>query len=253
MTSIPSRLRFFLGHLAISAVVIAAFIAFVLLVWYPGAFAKFEGVYDVLIVMAIVDVGAGPLCTLVAASPNKSRSHLARDLAVIGAVQLLALGYATYTTGSARPAYIVFSFGQFDVEHANQLSAQELAAAASTPFSSAPLTGPVFVQARLPSDKKEADRIIVQTGTGKNALKDMPRYYRSWPDNPDEVRKWSRPVPILWEKGELRPAVDALLEEKGIAESDAIAVRMYGQTQTGTVVLRKDDLSVIGIIPGLMF
>lgn len=253
MFTLPSRFRYFLGHLAISALVIASFLAFVLLVWYPGGLARFEGVYDILIVMAVVDVGAGPLCTLVAASPGKSRGHLMRDLAVIGTVQILALGYALYATGAARPAYIVFSFGQFDVEHANRIPGEELEAAAGTPFSTVPLTGPVYVQADLPADKNAADQIIIQTGTGKTGLKDMPRYYKAWPSNPEVVRRWSRAVPDLWDKGDLRPAVDALLERRGVAEADAIVVRIYGQTQTGTVVLRKDDLSVLGIIPGLMF
>src|SRR5882724_5011733 len=88
------RLRFFLSHLAISATVVGAAITFIAFVWYPPPLAQLEGIFKILLVMAGVDVCAGPLCTLVVASPNKSRRRLARDLAVIGAVQLAALGYA---------------------------------------------------------------------------------------------------------------------------------------------------------------
>src|ERR1700687_2867748 len=105
------RIRLFLSHLALSAAIIGSCVAFIILVWYPPPVAQLEGIFSILIVMAGVDVGAGPLFTLVAASPKKTRAQLTRDLAIIGAVQFLALGYAVYTTCIARPAYIVYSVG----------------------------------------------------------------------------------------------------------------------------------------------
>jgi hypothetical protein len=246
------RVRLFLSHLLLSALVIGSCIALIVLVWYPGALAEFDGVYGILLMMAIVDVGAGPLCTLVAAAPNKPRAELARDLSIIGVVQLIALGYAIYTTAIARPVFLVYSFGQLDIEHANQLSEAELAQASDPAFAHAPWFGPKYIQAHLPADRQEAEAIVVSTMKGGLALKDMPKYYHAWPDDPVEIRKKARAVPDLWEKGELRPAAGKILQQQGLAEAEGLVLPVIGQTLRGSAVLRKSDLAVVGIVPGLL-
>ncbi len=245
------RLRLFLGHLAISAFAVGLSVAFIVLVWYPGALARLEDIYGILIIMIGVDVAAGPLCTLVVAAPTKSQRELRRDLSVIGGVQLLALVYAIYTTGVARPVYVVYSFDRFDVEHANQISRADVAKSLDPEFSSLPWLGPEFVEARLPDDKTEANRIIASTISGERALKDMPQYYQRWPANMDRVRRKARPVTDLWEKGELRPAADEIVRTHGLSENDALVVPIFSQTRRGSVVLRQSDLTVLGIIADL--
>ncbi len=244
------RIRFFLTHLAISAAIIGFCAAFIVLVWYPPPFGQIEGVYSILLVMAAVDVGAGPLCTLVAASPKKTRAHLARDLTRIGSVQLLALAYALYTTCIARPAYVVYNVGEFEVEHANELTREELAKAPPS-FASVPLLGPVFVEARFPDDPKESARIInsaIMTGVD---IKDMPRYFQSWPSAATDARDKAKPALRLPEKGALREAVARLLGKKGIALADAVVLPIDGKVDRGCVVLRSSDLSILGIVPYL--
>ena len=244
------RIRLFLTHLAVSAVVIGLCIAFVVLIWYPPPFAQLEGIFSILLVMALVDVGAGPLCTLVAASPTKTRAHLARDLAVIVSVQLLALGYALYTTCIARPAFVVYSVGQFEVEHANQLAADELAKAQPA-FSSAPLLGPVFVEARFPDDPREVARIVNTQLMGGADIKDMPRYFTSWPYPATDARKSLKPLAQLTSNEALHAAALRMSEKKGVAPSDAAVLPINGKVDRGTVVLRVSDLSVLGIVPFL--
>lgn len=244
------RLRLFLTHLAISSAVIGCCVAFIVFVWYPPPFAQLEGVFSILLVMAGVDVGAGPLCTLVAASPKKTRAHLARDLAVIGSVQLLALGYAVYTTCVARPAFVVYSVGQFELEHANEITPEEFSKAAPA-FSSAPLLGPVFVEARYPEDEGERTRLITKAVLGGPDIKDMPRYFQPWPYSGTDAREKAKPVLKLPEHGALREAVAKLLRSRGVAEADAAVLAINGKIDRGTVVLRSSDLSVLGIIPFL--
>jgi hypothetical protein len=246
------RLRLFLSHLAISAAVVGASVAFIILVWYPPPLSQLEGVVKILLVMAGVDVCAGPLCTLVAASPKKTRAHLARDLAVIGIVQLTALGYAVYTTFVARPAFIVYNSGQFDIAHANELQPAELAKASAPEFASAPLLGPVFVAAPLPDDPKEAAGIVnsaIMTGLD---IQDMPRYYRPWPSPGLDVRDKAKPASQLSRKNRLGDKVGELLKKRGVAEADALVVPIFGKIDPGTVVLRKSDLAILGIVPRLM-
>ncbi|HXY06201.1 MAG TPA: hypothetical protein VEI05_06655 [Burkholderiaceae bacterium] len=250
MAKLSFRVRFFLAHLAISAGVIGACVAFVLLIWYPPPFAQLEGILPILLVMAGVDVGAGPLCTLVAASPKKSRGHLARDLTVIATVQLCLLGYALYTTCIARPVYVVYSVGQFEVEHANELKAAELAKA-QPPFSTMPWFGPVFVEARFPDDPQETANIVGSAILGGPDIKDMPRFFESWPYAGTDAQKAARPLAKLPEHGALREAVTRLLEKRGVALADAAVLPITGRIDRGTVVLRTSDLTILGIIPYL--
>lgn len=245
------RLRLFLSHLAISATVIGACVAFVVFVWYPPPFAQLEGIFSILLVMAGVDVCAGPLCTLVAASPTKTRSHLARDLAVIGVVQVLALGYALYTTCVARPAFIVYNVGQFEIERANELKPEELAKARQAQFSRPPLLGPVYVDAPLPADPAEAMRIANSAIITGFDIKDMPRYYETYGHPGTDEREKAKPLSSLPSKGPLRDAVYATLQKNGVAESDAVLLPIFGKLAHGTVVVRKSDLQVLAIIPYL--
>jgi hypothetical protein len=246
------RLRLFLLHLAISAAIVGASAAFIVLVWYPPPLAQVEGIFKILLVMAGVDVCAGPLCTLVAASRKKTRGQLARDLAVIGLVQLAALGYAFYTTFAARPAFIVYNSGQFDIAHANELQPEELAKASAPAFASVPLLGPVFVAAPLPGDPKEAMGIVNSAMTTGVDIQDMPRYYRPWPSPGLDAGDKAKPVSAISRKNPLSDKVAELLKKRGVAGADAVLLPIFGKIETGTVVLRKSDLAVLGIVPRLM-
>jgi hypothetical protein len=245
------RIRLFFIHLTISASVIGAFVAFIILVWYPPPLAQLEGIFSILLVMAGVDVCAGPLCTLVTASPKKSYGELSRDLSVIGAVQVLALGYALYTTFIARPAFIVYNLGEFEVEHANELTHQQLAKARNPQFAKLPLLGPVYVDAPLPADPKEAMRIANSAILTGIDVKDMPQYYEAWPRPGTDARDKSKTISQLPSKGALRDAVTVMLEKKGLAERDAAFLPIFGRISHGTVVVRKSDLAIVGIIPYL--
>jgi hypothetical protein len=243
------RVRLFLSHLAISAAIVGASVAFILLAWYPPPLAHLEGIFKILLVMTGVDVCAGPLCTLVVASSKKTRGHLARDLAIIGTVQVVALGYAIYTTCIARPAFIVYSVGQFEIEQANELQREELAKASQLAFASAPLSGPVFVEARFPDDPKEIARIVNNAITTGVDIKDMPRYYHPWPFAGTDAREKAKPTSET--KGPLHESLSDLLKRRGVAETDAIVLPISGKIDRGTVVLRKSDLAVLGIVPFL--
>ncbi len=246
------RFRFFGFHLALSALAVGAAVTLVVFVWYPPPFAQIEGIFPILLVMAGVDVGAGPLCTLVAASPGKSRAHLARDLAIIGCVQAAALGYGLHTAFIARPVYVVYSVGQFEIEHANELTAAALAKARGTPFASVPFDGPRFVEARFPADKAEVERIILSAIRGGPDIKDMPRYYVAWPAAGTDAAKRAKPVSQISRTARLRAAVDDLLREKGIPSEDAAILPINGKIDQGTVVLQKSTLAIVGIVPAAM-
>lgn len=242
------RLRFFLTHLFLSAVVIGGCLGLILLLWYPGGLAALDGVYGVLLVMALVDVGVGPLCTLVAAAPGKERSHLVRDLTVIGVIQLAALGYALYTTASARPAFLVYSFGQIDIEHANELDPTALARASSPEFATPPWSGPLLVEARLPADPAEAQDIMEALMKGGPALKEMPARYVAWSPHSVDVRRHARPGEGLPEDSAVRADFDRLLRGHGLKPGEVLMLPIVGKVSRGIAVLKASDLGLLGTL-----
>jgi len=103
------RLKAFALHLLISATVLSVSLGTLYLGWYHWPGWYLTGVSGVTAVLAGVDVVLGPLLTLVIASPRKPRRELARDIAVIGAIQLAALTYGTTQLWNGRPLYYAFS------------------------------------------------------------------------------------------------------------------------------------------------
>src|ERR1700704_779064 len=103
------RFKAFGLHLLGSASVLAFVLGGLYLGWYcwPGWYLT--SVVHVAALMAAVDGTLGPLGTLMIASPKKPRRQLARDIAMIVAVQLAALVYGTITMWQGRPLYYTFS------------------------------------------------------------------------------------------------------------------------------------------------
>src|SRR5580704_11768493 len=93
----PARMRFRLAalglHLLASWFALTVILGALYLGWYRWPGWYLADVVTVTIVLAGVDLVAGPLLTCIIASPVKSRRVLARDIAVVVVVQLIALTY----------------------------------------------------------------------------------------------------------------------------------------------------------------
>ena len=82
----------FLIHLGISAAFVSALAAVVYIIWYPPPYFGFDGGWNVMRMVILVDVVLGPLLTLVVF--RRGKQGLARDLAIIALVQLPRLSMA---------------------------------------------------------------------------------------------------------------------------------------------------------------
>ena len=172
------RLRAFGLHVAASALLLGLIIGTLYLAWYRWPGWYLAGSLQVTLVLVAVDVVLGPLLTLVVAAPSKSRGQLTRDLGVIVAVQLVALGYGSLSLWNGRPLYYVFSekwlqmVQAYDIEPAERLLADQ----AHAPFAPHAYSLPRWVWAPLPTDPAERKKF---EGTGADVTM-MPRYYRSF-------------------------------------------------------------------------
>jgi hypothetical protein len=176
------RLKAFSAHLVASLAVLSLLLGALYLGWYRWPGWYLADVSKVVLVMTGVDLVVGPLLTLVVASAAKSRRMLARDIAVIATVQLLALLYGTMQLWNGRPLYYAFSENVLQLIQAYDVDPKELALAREQ---KAPLIPhwyslPRWIWAPLPQDPAEHDRIIAQAVSFGDDVISMPRYYKAW-------------------------------------------------------------------------
>ncbi len=114
------RIKFFLGHLAISIVVAIIIIGLVFFIWYPAPLAKAIGVTHIFLMLIAIDVIIGPLLTLLVYKEGKKT--LKMDLSVIIFIQLIALGYGVFNITQGRPVWISYEHAdKFDIVRANEI------------------------------------------------------------------------------------------------------------------------------------
>ena len=107
------KIKAFLTHFSISAVIVASFLLLVFFVWYPKPLMDAEGGWDIIILLVVIDLILGPLMTFVVFKPDKK--SLKFDLSVIVLIQIVALVYGGSIIYSGRPVYVVFNVNKFHV------------------------------------------------------------------------------------------------------------------------------------------
>ncbi|HVO00236.1 MAG TPA: hypothetical protein VMT49_09365 [Steroidobacteraceae bacterium] len=176
------RLKAFSLHLAASAVVLTLVLGGLYLGWYrwPGWYLC--AALTVVPILLVVDLTIGPLLTLLVANPRKPRRELARDIAVIASVQLVALVYGAGTLWNGRPLYYAFSEDRLQLVQASDLGAVEVARALKENPALAPhwYSLPRWVWAPLPADPAVRQAIVKSAVSGGDDVIQMPRYFHPW-------------------------------------------------------------------------
>jgi hypothetical protein len=180
------RLRAFGLHASASFTLLALIFGSLYAGWYrwPGWFLS--GVLRVVLIVALVDLVLGPTLTLIVANPGKPRPALARDIAVIVAVQLVALLYGAATLWLGRPLYYTFSVDRLQIVQASDLDRADAERARQQDLALAPhwYTRPRWVWAPLPENAAEAAKIVQSTLVGGPDVIQMPSRFRPWEQAP---------------------------------------------------------------------
>jgi len=100
------KLKAFSIHFLISLSVVGVLVFITLWVWYPDFFASANDVWSPLSMVLLVDVGLGPLMTLVLY--KKGKPGLKFDLSLVATLQILALSWATWMLYTERPALVAY-------------------------------------------------------------------------------------------------------------------------------------------------
>ena len=207
-------------HLVLSLVVAALSAALVFGLWFPSPYGALAGGFALFGLIVCVDVVCGPLLTLVVFDRTKPRRELRRDIAIIVALQLLALAYGLYSVSQARPVFLGYEGNRFRVVSAADIDPSQLHKALPE-FRTLGYTGPRLVGARLAesSDSDYKDSIL-------QSLAGLPPSFRPERWVPYEslrrqLQAELQPISTLKSK---RPEavgdIDEALRKHGLSEAD---------------------------------
>lgn len=172
----------FLAQLAISGALLAGLYFGLLRPWFSAPLFLAEGGHYLLMLIAGVDFVLGPLLTLVAVSPNKSRRLVKQDLLTTSALRGLALAGGIWLCWESRPAAVIWLDEAF---HTLPWSSLREEPKSRDFFTSRQGQGPVYLMIELPDDPIERGKIFsaaVEKQT--SVLFDSSRYQPFDPQSP---------------------------------------------------------------------
>ena len=234
-------------HLGISALVAAAIVAVMLLVWYPSPWFRAAGGGTLLLLLVGVDVILGPLLTFIVFNPAKK--SLVYDLAVIVMLQIAALIYGIHVMALARPAFVVYLRGAFDVVAANDVVTEGMDEAKLPEFQSLPLTGPRLAAARIPVDPGLQLKIGMESAAGGPDFTAYPRFYIPYSTAARDAAARGEPLSRLAQKGpQNAAAVESLASSSGKSVDGMVYLPLRTRTGEMAIVLGKAEGEVIGVL-----
>lgn len=232
-------------HLAISLLLACAVGSLIYFVWYPQPYFFAAGASTLMMLIMGVDVAIGPLLTLVACNPKKTRRHLAIDLSVIGTLQAIAFLYGLSIIVAARPAFIVAEVDRFVLVSANELEASDLAEGSRPEYRHAPWWGPLLVGATAPRDGKTMDRVLSTIETGKD-INLMPKYYVPYDEVAKDMLKRAKSLDKL-RGGDAR--IKAQLEDRMHASVVPLFLPLRARTMFHTALVSPVDARPLNVLP----
>lgn len=111
-------------HLLISMLFGVGALLLIYQVWYPGVLAKVMHIFEIVVILLVVNILMGPLLTYIIFDSNKKNLKL--DLSIIVLLQVLALFIGLYYIYLGRPAWLVFVEDRFEVVRYADVDAEYL-------------------------------------------------------------------------------------------------------------------------------
>jgi hypothetical protein len=237
-------------HLLASCVALTVILGGLYLGWYRWPGWYLADAVQVTIVLAGVDLVAGPLLTFVIASSVKPRRVLMRDIAVIATIQLTALAYGTVSLWHGRPLYYAFSEDVLQLVQAYDFEDAELAIARKL---NAPLLPhwynlPRWIWAPLPQDSEEQNKIITSAISGGSDVISMPRYYKPWDAGLPALRSQLKKIDdIKYFSGYEKKSLEAQVRAAGLAADQPNAIALTGRGRPLLAVFDLANLKILGV------
>ncbi len=216
--------------------------------WYPYPYGELSGGRQLFGLVVGVDVVLGPLITLVIFNRSKPRAELRRDLAIIVAIQLAALGYGLWTVFIARPVHLVFELDRFRVVHAVDIPAQDLPKAPPG-VTAMPLLGPSLLSLRPFKDENEKLAYTLAALQGV-ALSARPELWRPYEAARADILRQAQPVAKLKQRFAAQTAeIDQAAGVAGANAKELVYLPMTGRKTFWTVLLDPVTAQPVAFLP----
>ncbi len=243
-----ARLKAAAVHLSASAVVALLAAALIFGLWYPPPYGEMSGGRELFVILLGVDVILGPLVTLIVFNPRKPRRELLRDLAVVVALQLAALGYGVWTVWAARPVHLVFEFDRFRVVHAIEVPT-ELLPASDPAIRALPLTGPTLLAVRPFRDVNEEATATFMALQGL-PLSARPDLWQPYEQARQRVLHAAKPLAALRQRAPAAGAlIDAAVARCGRAQQALVYLPVSTRKAFWTALLDAQSAEVCAFLP----
>ena len=244
-----SRFKAAVIHLGSSLAVGVVVAAVVFALWYPGAYRSLSGGTELFMLVVGVDLALGPLITLVIFDRRKPFKELRRDIAVVIAMQLAALGYGLNMVSISRPVVLALEENRFRVVPASGVYVEELSSAAEG-FRSLSLTGPRLLRSALPTDPIEKTKALSLGFRGYD-IGTRPLLWLPWDAAARaEALAHAKPLAILAARHPTRKAdFDAAVAKTGLDAGGLVYIPMITFREDWVALLDAAKGDVVGYAP----
>lgn len=241
------RIRASALHFSLSVLVAALSALLVFGLWYPYPYREISGGRELFLLVVTVDVVMGPLITLAIFDRRKPWGELRRDLFIVVALQLSALGYGLWTVAVARPVHLVFEVDRFRIVHAIEVPVELLP---HTPEGvvALPYSGPTLLGVRSFNNAREEAEATMAAVQGV-PLGSRPDLWQRYDASREEVLRMAKPVSQLKQRfPEQIAAIDAVLVGKGVAAEDARYLPLAARKTFWTVLIDGRQGEILGFV-----
>ncbi|MBT9507473.1 TfpX/TfpZ family type IV pilin accessory protein [Rhodoferax sp.] len=235
-------------HLGVSLAIALLAGALVFGLWYPYPYREISSGRELFLILMAVDVILGPLITLAVFNRAKPWRELQRDLIMVAAIQLSALGYGLWTVFVARPVHMVFEYDRFRVVHAIDIP-PDLLTKAPLGLDLMPILGPTVLSLRPFRDGKENMDATLAALEGLS-LSARPDLWQPYASAKVEILIAAKPVAALKTRfASQAAAIDAVIAGTGRSPDALVYVPMVGRKSFWTVFLDPVTAEVLAFMP----
>jgi hypothetical protein len=234
-------------HLTISLVLATTIATLLYFLWFPPPYFIAAGASTLIMVLMGVDIGIGPLLTLIVANPHKPRKLLRLDLSVIAVMQTIAFGYGVHVIAAARPVFVVAAIDRLVLVSANELDDADLAQGSQPAFRMRSWTGPLLVGA-LPPKGNEGIKIAAQAMSSGKDIDQLPRFYVPYDQVAEKLMQRAKPFSQLKNAtAHQRKQLDQL--QSGADDGKLLALPLQRGDNDYTAIMSPDTRRPIHILP----
>ncbi|WP_156370421.1 MULTISPECIES: pilus assembly protein [unclassified Acidovorax] len=240
-------------HLLFSSVIAGSIAALVFLMWYPHPYGLLSGGLGLFAILITADLICGPILTLVIFNPQKPRREIITDIALVTAIQLLALGYGIHTVYQARPLFLVHEIDRFNVVGQPEYQGHEVGPSlAALPEKIRPewFRRPIVVGIREPKDSTEKQMVMFDSLQGGRDYSQRPEFYIPYDrDYQSKVLAKAKPLAkFLTHYPDVMDEASTIAKKAGISVNECLFLPVHHRQDW--IAVLDQSAKIIGFLPG---